>query len=82
MTASYNHLLGYEEIITDMRAMLDLLLHASENCEPAEWGEMRNTANTSFYLIREMLQKLEANHDKLWKIELAASRAERGEHPH
>lgn len=82
MTASWQPLLSYEEIITDLRALVNLLLHASETCEPSEWGEMRNTANTSLYLMIDMLRKLEANHDTLWKIEIAAKREERGEQTH
>lgn len=79
MTASWQPLLSYEEIITDFRALVSLVLHANENCEPAEWADMKFTVNTSLYLMLDMLRRLEDNHDRLWKIELAAGRAERGE---
>ncbi|GCA49266.1 hypothetical protein KGO5_01709 [Sinorhizobium sp. KGO-5] len=74
MSAFNRPLEQLEDTILDLRALMKLALFTSEHAEPEEFGKLRETLNTTFYLMLEKLDKIDGQHSAMWTIETAVNR--------
>ncbi|WDZ77916.1 hypothetical protein PWG15_05275 [Ensifer adhaerens] len=74
MTAFERPLSQLEDTILDLRALMKLVLFATEHSEHEDFGKLRETFNTTIYLMLEKLEVIDGQHSAMWTIETAIHR--------